>query len=52
MLGFKRFSNARRVLAGVDLVQKIVKGIRLTNHTGDTVAEFRRLVSSRPGAWG
>ena len=26
MLGFKRFSNARRVLAGVDLVQKIVKG--------------------------
>jgi hypothetical protein len=27
MLGFKRFSNARRVLAGVDLVQMIVKGI-------------------------
>jgi hypothetical protein len=26
MLGFKRFSNARRVLAGVDLVQ-IVKGV-------------------------
>jgi hypothetical protein len=26
VLGFKRFSNARRVLAGVDLVQKIIKG--------------------------
>jgi hypothetical protein len=26
MLGFKRFFNARRVLAGVELVQKIVKG--------------------------
>jgi hypothetical protein len=26
MLGFKRFSNARRVVAGVELVQKIVKG--------------------------
>ena len=26
MLGFKRFSNARRVPAGVDLVQKMVKG--------------------------
>jgi transposase-like protein len=26
MLGFKRFFNARRVLAGVELVQKLVKG--------------------------
>jgi hypothetical protein len=26
MLGFKRFFNARRVVAGVELVQKIVKG--------------------------
>jgi hypothetical protein len=26
MLGFKRFLNARRVVAGVELVQKIVKG--------------------------
>jgi transposase-like protein len=26
MLGFKRFSNARRVVAGVELIQKIVKG--------------------------
>jgi transposase-like protein len=25
MLGFKRFFNARRVVAGVELVQKIVK---------------------------
>ncbi|MBV8227758.1 MAG: hypothetical protein JO232_21495 [Verrucomicrobia bacterium] len=26
MLGFKRFFNARRVLAGVELVHNIVKG--------------------------
>jgi hypothetical protein len=26
MLGFKRFFNARRVVAGVELVQKNVKG--------------------------
>jgi len=26
MLGFKRFFNARHVVAGVELVQKIVKG--------------------------
>jgi transposase-like protein len=26
MLGFKRFFNARRVLSGVELVQKIIKG--------------------------
>jgi transposase-like protein len=26
MLGFKRFFNARRVVAGVKLVQKIIKG--------------------------
>jgi hypothetical protein len=26
MLGFKRFENARRVVAGVELVQKILKG--------------------------
>ena len=26
MLGIKRFINARRVLAGVELVQKIIKG--------------------------
>ena len=26
MLGFKSFYNAKRVLAGVELVQKIVKG--------------------------
>jgi hypothetical protein len=29
-----------------------VNRIRLTNHTGKTVAEFRRLVSSCPAAWG
>ena len=33
MLGFKRFFNARRVLSGVELVQKIIKGIRLSNCT-------------------
>ena len=26
MLGFKRFFNARRILNGVELVQKIIKG--------------------------
>ena len=26
MLGFKRFFNARRVVAGLKLVQKIIKG--------------------------
>ena len=26
MLGFKRFFNARRVLSGVELVQKIIRG--------------------------
>ena len=26
MLGFKRFFNARRVLSGVELVHKIIKG--------------------------
>jgi hypothetical protein len=26
MLGFKRFFNARRVLAGIELVNKIIKG--------------------------
>jgi hypothetical protein len=26
MLGFKRFFNARRVVAGVELVLKIIKG--------------------------
>jgi hypothetical protein len=26
MLGFKRFFNARRVLAGIELVHKIIKG--------------------------
>jgi hypothetical protein len=26
MLGFKRFFNAQRIVAGVELVQKIVKG--------------------------
>jgi transposase-like protein len=26
MLGFKRFFDARRVVAGVELVQKIIKG--------------------------
>ena len=26
MLGFKRFFNARRVLAGVELAHKIIKG--------------------------
>jgi transposase-like protein len=26
MLGFKRFFNARRVLSGVELAQKIIKG--------------------------
>ena len=35
MLGFKRFSNARRVLAGVDLVQKIVKGQFQVSSTGE-----------------
>jgi hypothetical protein len=35
MLGFKRFSNARRVPAGVDLVQKIVKGAVSRSSTGE-----------------
>jgi transposase-like protein len=26
MLGFKRFFNARRVLAGIEVVHKIIKG--------------------------
>jgi hypothetical protein len=26
MLGFKRFFNVRRVMAGVELAQKIIKG--------------------------
>jgi hypothetical protein len=26
MLGFKKFSNARRVLIGIEFVQKILKG--------------------------
>jgi hypothetical protein len=35
MLGFKRFSNARLVLAGVDLVQKIVKEQFQVSSTGE-----------------
>jgi hypothetical protein len=36
----------------VCIERAFLERIRLTNHTGDTVAEFRRLVSNRPGAWG
>ena len=34
MLGFKKFYNARRVLIGIELMQKLVKGqYRVTPHT-------------------
>jgi putative transposase len=35
MLGFKKFSNARRVLIGIEFVQKILKGqFRVATHFG------------------
>jgi transposase-like protein len=35
MLGFKKFSNARRVLVGIEFVQKIIKGqFRIPIHFG------------------
>jgi transposase-like protein len=35
MLGFKKFSNARRVLVGIEFVQKILKGqFRIPTHFG------------------
>ena len=35
MLGFKTFYNARRVLIGIELLQKIIKGqFRLPTHFG------------------
>jgi hypothetical protein len=37
MLGFKSFYNARRVLIGIELMQKIVKGqFRVPAHFGYT----------------
>ena len=35
MLSFKKFSNARRVLVGIEFVQKIIKGqFRIPTHFG------------------
>ena len=62
MLGFKRFFNARRVVAGVELVQKIVKGQfdvpasfgtdpGLTLHTGDAEAIAETVANIRLGLW-
>ena len=35
MLGFKKFPNARRVLVGIEFVQKIIKGqFRVPTHFG------------------
>jgi len=40
MLGFKNFSNARRVLIGIELIQKLVKGqYRLTPRAGWSCAD-------------
>ena len=37
MLGFKTFYNARRVLMGIELMQKIMKGqFRIPAHFGRT----------------
>ena len=43
MLGFKKFSNARRVLMGIELVQKIIKGqFRIPAHFGRNLGSIWR----------
>ncbi len=38
MLGFKSFYNARRVLIGIELMQKLLKGqFRVPAHFGDNL---------------
>jgi transposase-like protein len=45
MLGFKTFYNARRLLMGIELMQKIVKGqFRLPAHFGRTLNSIWRTV--------
>jgi transposase-like protein len=43
MLGFKKFFNARRVLMGIELVQKIIKGqFRIPTHFGGNLGSIWR----------
>ena len=43
MLGFKKFFNARRVLMGIELVQKIIKGqFRIPPHFGGNLGSIWR----------
>ena len=43
MLGFKKFSNARRVLMGIEFVQKIIKGpFRIPAHFGRDLGSIWR----------
>jgi hypothetical protein len=43
MLGFKTFYNARRVLIGIELMQKILKGqFRVPAHFGHTLGSIWR----------
>jgi transposase-like protein len=45
MLGFKSFYNARRVLIGIELMQKIIKGqFRITPRVGHNLASIWRTV--------
>jgi hypothetical protein len=45
MLGFKTFYNARRVLIGIELMQKIVKGqFRIPAHFGQNTGSIWQLV--------
>jgi transposase-like protein len=45
MLGFKTFYNARRVLMGIELMQKIVKGqFRLPAHFGRDIRSMWQMV--------
>jgi hypothetical protein len=45
MLGFKTFYNARRVLIGIELMQKIVKGqFRLPSHFGQNTSAIWQMV--------
>ena len=45
MLGFKTFYNARRVLIGIELLQKIIKGqFRVPAHFGPNFGSIWRTV--------
>ena len=45
MLGFKTFYNARRVLIGIELMQKIVKGqFRIPAHFGHNTGSIWQMV--------